>query len=131
MLDYCSAGAFNGEDGYDVTSAVWRPAPLDKASMLDLGVYIETTTRWTPWLRTVFGLREEYYHASDTSLTTGFHGSASQTLFQPKGSLILGPWLKTELYVSAGRGFHSDDVRGVFGTAPLEGFPGTAGKHAR
>jgi len=61
-------------------------------------------------------------------LVTGFAGSGSQTVPQPKGSLILGPWLKTDVYVSAGRGFHSDDVRGVFGTAPLEGFPGVAGK---
>jgi outer membrane receptor protein involved in Fe transport len=80
-----------------------------------------------PWLRTVVGLREEYYRASDHSLTTGFQGSAAETLFQPKGSLILGPFAATELYVSAGRGFHSDDVRGVFGTVPLEGIPGTAG----
>ena len=42
---------------------------------------------------------------------------------------MLGPFYKTELYVSAGRGFHSDDVRGVFGTVPLEGVAdGPAGK---
>src|SRR5262249_20243133 len=51
-----------------------------------------------------------------------------QFLLQPKGSLILGPIAATEFYVSAGRGFHSDDVRGVFGTVPIEGIPGTAGK---
>jgi outer membrane receptor protein involved in Fe transport len=73
------------------------------------------------------GLREEYYRASDHSLTTGFQGSAHQSLFQPKGSLILGPFAATEVYFSAGRGYHSDDVRGVFGTVPLEGLPGTAG----
>jgi outer membrane receptor protein involved in Fe transport len=61
-------------------------------------------------------------------LTTGFSGSTSQTLFQPKGSLVLGPWFQTELYLSAGRGFHSDDVRGVFGTVPIEGIPILAGK---
>jgi outer membrane receptor protein involved in Fe transport len=41
---------------------------------------------------------------------------------------VLGPFFQTELYLSAGRGFHSDDVRGVFGTVPLEGVPGLAGK---
>jgi len=49
-------------------------------------------------------------------------------LLQPKGSLIFGPFAATEVYFSAGRGFHSDDVRGVFGTVPLEGVPGSAGK---
>ncbi len=28
-----------------------------------------------------------------------------------KGSLVFGPWKKTELYLSAGRGFHSNDTR--------------------
>jgi outer membrane receptor protein involved in Fe transport len=95
---------------------------------LDLGPYVEDTTHWTGWLRTVVGLREEYYRASDHSLTTGFQGSTHETLFQPKGSLILGPFAATEIYFSAGRGFHSDDVRGVFGTVPLEGVPGAAGR---
>ena len=100
----------------------------DRVHLNDLGLYVENTTRWTPWLRTVVGLREEAFAASDHSLTTGFSGSTSQSLFQPKGSLILGPWFQTEVYLSAGRGFHSDDVRGVFGTVPIEGIPVLAGK---
>ena len=100
----------------------------DRVHLLDVGPYIEDTTHWTPWLRTVVGVREEYYRATDVSFTTGFDGSTHQTLFQPKGSLILGPFYKSELYFSAGKGFHSDDVRGVFGTVPLEGVPGAAGK---
>jgi outer membrane receptor protein involved in Fe transport len=96
--------------------------------MLDLGPYVETTTRWTPWLRTIVGLREEYYRASDHSYITGFRGTGDETLFQPKGSLVVGPFHQTEFYVSAGQGFHSDDVRGVFGTVPIEGIPGAAGK---
>ncbi|HEX4096140.1 MAG TPA: TonB-dependent receptor, partial [Caulobacteraceae bacterium] len=35
---------------------------------------------------------------------------------------------ETELYFSGGRGFHSDDVRGVFGTVPIEGEPVDAGR---
>jgi hypothetical protein len=113
---------------YGYMSAPIGACNADRASMLDLGPYVETTTRWTPWLRTVIGLREEYYRASDHSFISGFQGSASQTLFQPKGSLVIGPFHQTEFYVSAGRGFHSDDVRGVFGTVPLEGVPAAAGK---
>jgi len=100
----------------------------DQVHLLDLGPYVEDTTHWTDWLRTVVGLREEYYRASDHSVTTGFAGAAHETLLQPKGSLIFGPFAATEVYFSAGRGFHSDDVRGVFGTVPLEGVPGSAGK---
>ena len=66
-------------------------------------------------------------HSSDSSLTTGFQGATHETLLQPKGTLVVGPFALTEVYLSAGRGFHSDDVRGVFGTVPIEGIPGTAG----
>ena len=125
-LDYCSVEQPDGP-------AVQVPATdfncqADKVRLLDAAPYIENTTRWTPWFRTVVGLREEYYWASDRSLISGFSGAAHQFLFQPKGSLVLGPFFKTELYLSAGRGFHSDDVRGVFGTVPLEGIPGAAGQ---
>ena len=109
-------------------AAINHACNADRAHLNDLGVYIQNTTRWTRWLRTEIGLREEDYWADDRSLTTPFAGSGSQTLLQPKGSLVLGPWWRTEVYVSAGRGFHSDDVRGVFGTVPLEGVPATAGK---
>ncbi len=108
--------------------AVQGACNADRVHLGDLGPYLENTTHWLPWLRTVAGLREEYYTASDHSFISGFQGSTSQTLFQPKGSLIFGPFEKTELYLSAGKGFHSDDVRGVFGTVGLEGVGGQAGR---
>ncbi|MBS0363141.1 MAG: TonB-dependent receptor [Proteobacteria bacterium] len=108
--------------------AVGGACTADRVKLLDLGPYVENTTYWTSWLRTIVGLREEYYRASDHSLISGFSGATSQTLFQPKGSIVFGPFHETELYLSAGRGFHSDDVRGVFGTVPLEGVAAAAGK---
>lgn len=110
--------------------AVGLACTADQVELLDAAPYAETQVHWAPWLRTVLGVREEYYRAADHSLTTGFSGSKDQTLFQPKASLILGPFWKTELYLSAGRGFHSDDVRGVFGTAPIVGAPMAAGPTA-
>jgi outer membrane receptor protein involved in Fe transport len=145
-LTYCSlenngaltvpAGATANADG----SVFYIPAnrgacQADLIHLLDLGPYIENTTHWTPWLRTIIGLRDEYYAADDTyegvtavNLTDGSKLQGNQCLLQPKGSVVVGPFYKTELYLSAGRGFHSDDVRGVFGTVPLEGVPGIAGK---
>jgi len=76
----------------------------------------------------VIGAREEIYHAIDHSLTSAqIRTAISQTLFQPKASLIFGPWHATELYFNAGRGFHSDDARGVIGTVPGVGVPLAAG----
>jgi hypothetical protein len=142
VLDYCMVeGPFPAgttpppppadapaSDNATAVPAVNGACNADRVQSNDLGVYVENTTHWTDWLRTVVGLREEDFAANDHSLTTGARSSGAQTLFQPKGSLILGPWFQTELYLNAGRGFHSDDVRGVFGTVPIEGIPALAGK---
>jgi hypothetical protein len=121
------AGAFNDGGLGQPYAAIGGACNADRVGLNDLGVYIENTAHWTPWLRTVIGFREEDFSATDHSLTTGFRGSQSQTLPQPKASLVLGPWFKSELYLSAGEGFHSNDVRGVFGTVALEGLAPTAG----
>jgi outer membrane receptor protein involved in Fe transport len=126
ILNYCEVQQASGPAV--PTPAITGACNADRVHLLDLGPYVEATVRWTPWLRTILGLREEYYHASDESFTTSFKGSGSQTLLQPKASLVLGPWWKTEFYLSIGKGFHSDDVRGVFGTVPLNGLPDAAGR---
>ena len=79
-----------------------------------LGVYGENETRWTPWLRTVSGLRVDPWRARVSSLTQWQNSGASRaSLVSPKVSFILGPWARTEFFVNAGRGFHSNDARGV------------------
>jgi outer membrane receptor protein involved in Fe transport len=118
-LDYCDVQGVPYVQGVHACNA-------DLVELGDTGPYMENTTHWTKWLRTVLGVREEFYNATDNSMITGFKGVGAQALFQPKGSLILGPWANTEFYISGGRGFHSDDVRGVFQTLPLEGIPGTS-----
>jgi outer membrane receptor protein involved in Fe transport len=117
VLDYCESDGGLYAVGKSACNA-------DSVQLGDTGLFAETTTHWLPWLRTLIGVRQEFYNGTDRSLITGFKGVGSQSLFQPKGSLILGPWHQTEFYISAGRGFHSDDVRGVFQTLPLEGIPG-------
>jgi outer membrane receptor protein involved in Fe transport len=93
---------------------------LDRVQIEDLGAYAQTTTHWTGWMRTVLGVREDYITATDKGTNPG---NVSATLFQPKASLIVSPWEDTEFYLSAGRGFHSDDVRGVT-KAALDGVSG-------
>ncbi len=112
VLPNCPDSPFGG--GLSVCNA-------DRVSLGDVGVWIGNTTHWLPWFRTVIAVREEYASGTDQSLVTGFRGSASQTMLQPKGSLVFGPWAKTEFYISAGQGFHSNDLRGVLGTVPALG----------
>ncbi len=131
-LDYCETEQDPAPDGSYVpaiaTPAVNGACDADRAHLGDIGLYIQNTTRFSPWLRTILGLREEYQSAFDHSLVSGFQGRTDQALFQPKGSLVLGPWRETEIYLSAGRGFHSNDVRGVFETVSVEGLPVAAGR---
>ena len=131
-LNYCEEEQAPALDGSYVAPlaypAVNFACDADRVHLGDVAVYGQNTTHWLPWLRTVLGLREEYQTAFDHSFISGFQGDTDQALFQPKGSLIFGPWWKTELYASAGRGFHSNDVRGVFGTVAIEGVPLTAGR---
>ena len=85
----------------------------DQVKEGSVGLYAENSTYWTPWFRSVLGAREDYYRARNANRLTGESNAASAALFQPKASLVFGPWAMTEFYVSAGRGFHSNDVRGA------------------
>ena len=125
VLDYCN---LQQDDAPTLTyAAVNGYCTADRVHMLDVAAYVQNTLHWTPWLRTIVGLREEYYRASDVSFVTGTRGSGHHWLAQPKASVAIGPFAKTELYASYGRGFHSNDVRGVYGTVPAVGTPLASG----
>jgi outer membrane receptor protein involved in Fe transport len=119
---------FNDVSRVPTRSRVTLPAsadPLDffekdRVHLSDVAAYAQVTTHWLPWLRTVVGLREDRIQGSDSGTNPG---EASASLFQPKASLIVTPLATTELYLSAGRGFHSDDLRGV-NQAALTGVAG-------
>jgi len=81
----------------------------DRVKEGSAGVYLQQTNFWTDWFRSIVGVREDYLTASDQGTNSGTTGA---TLFQPKGSLVVSPWTNWEFYVSAGQGFHSNDVRG-------------------
>lgn len=82
-----------------------------------LGVYGQTSVELTPWLRSIVGLRADLARFRVDSLTHAANtGSASDRLLSPKLSMIFGPWVRTEFFVNAGRGFHSNDARGTTAT---------------
>jgi len=93
----------------------------DQVYLFASAIYLQTITHWTSQLRTVLGFREDYQHGTDVDYLAALHetagytngGTAQQPLAQPKGSLIYTVNDALELYVSAGRGFHSADLRGV------------------
>ena len=74
------------------------------------GVFVQYTDYISEWLRFILGAREDYFDATDHGSN---EGSADATIFQPKASVVVTPFTNWEFYVSAGRGFHSNDFRGV------------------
>jgi hypothetical protein len=85
----------------------------DVVDEFSTGLYGENRTRWADKFRTVLGLRGDAYYGHDSSDLAANSGSTTAFIPSPKGSAIFGPWADTELYLSAGRGFHSNDVRGA------------------
>jgi outer membrane receptor protein involved in Fe transport len=93
----------------------------DQVNLFSGALYLQANTYWTPWFRTVLGLRDDYQHGIDQDLLGTLHATAAyinggargQNLLQPKASLIFRPKENLELYLSGGEGFHSADLRGV------------------
>lgn len=83
----------------------------DEVTEWNLSTYAQTTLRFGDLVRAQLGGRLDHFAADDRNLVGGLSGRQDATLTQPKASLIFGPWKRTEVYLSAGRGFHSNDVR--------------------
>lgn len=86
----------------------------DKVKEGSVGLYIQNTVHWTDWMRTTLGYRGDFYNANVNSLLTPANsGNANSSIGSPKLSLVFGPFNKTEFFINAGEGFHSNDARGV------------------
>lgn len=85
----------------------------DSVDEWNVGIYAQNDTRWNPWLRTVLGLRWSRFDFDVRSDVPDNSGNASEDMLSPKVQLVLGPWARTEYYLSYGQGFHSNDARGV------------------
>jgi len=88
----------------------------DKVREASVGIYGESTVRWTDFVRTTLGLRADFYSASVDSDRPVNSGDDIDAILSPKFGVTFGPWESTELYLNAGRGFHSNDARGVMTT---------------
>jgi hypothetical protein len=100
----------------------------DNVSETAVGSYLQNTTPWNSWLRTLVGLRADKVAMDMNSYSNPLNsGSASGNRVSPKLSVILGPWAKTEFFINAGKGFHSNDARGAINKIdPTTGEPVTA-----
>ena len=85
----------------------------DDVKQTSVAVFAEHGLQWQPWFRSVLGLRADAFHFNVKADQAVNGGRVNDQIVSPKAALIFGPWAKTEYYVQAGYGFHSNDARGV------------------
>jgi outer membrane receptor protein involved in Fe transport len=78
-----------------------------------LAAWFQNTAQWTPWLRSIAGLRYDRYRFDIDSSIAENSGKVNDHIASPKLALVLGPWERTEFFVNYGEGFHSNDARGT------------------
>ena len=94
----------------------------DEVGEFSTGVFAENTLYWNSRLRSVLGLRYDYYHFDVDNRTdinkngvdlSANSGKASAGNTSLKASLIYQLSPEWETYIAAGQGFHSNDARGT------------------
>jgi hypothetical protein len=109
--------------GVDQTAARQRVAALGTYSLNEgsTALHGEATLRPVAGLRIIAGLRGDLYHvdvhAKDGAALALGEGRSDQAIVSPKFSAAWSPAAFLELYANWGRGFHSNDARGVVNRA--------------
>jgi hypothetical protein len=101
----------------------------DEIRQTSVGLWGELFVPVAEKVRATAGVRGDLYRFEVDSDDPDNSGSESDSIASPKLALAFGPWAETELYLSGGLGFHSNDGRGVLTTddpstpAPADGTP--------
>jgi hypothetical protein len=110
------------------TEARTRLSTTSQAAAMEstAGVFAQNEIEWTPWFRSMAGLRTDATRFRvDDRLDALNSGVTTASMINPKGGVTFGPWADTEFYVNAGEGFHSNDARGALAVRDLNGNPVT------
>ncbi len=112
-------GLFNTNDRTRVSTV-----RLDDVYQGSLGIYATAKYHVNDWFRMEPGLRADGFYFDVESDNPANSGSETDAIASPKINLVFGPWNETEVYASAGMGFHSNDARGVtISVDPVTGLP--------
>jgi outer membrane receptor protein involved in Fe transport len=108
---------------YDTTARVRRKTvSVTQARVTSYALYAAQELQLAPWWRTQVGARFDRYRFDVNANLPVNSGKASDSIASPKLSMVLGPWYKTEYFLDAGTGFHSNDARGTtIGVDPNDG----------
>ena len=115
-----------GEVGLYGTEARVRTDTVrqDRVEQLSLGAWAEAEWALTERLRTVLGLRADWYDWDVRAFRTENSGSGDDAILSPKATIAWRFSGNVETYLNLGRGFHSNDIRGATITVdPVSGDP--------
>jgi len=143
-------GNFRRRLGRHVDASPFHFGNDDDIRVENIALYASQDVAWTPWLRTVVGLRGDYFDydvADGNPLPLATPGAAPDAaapnpsgvrqvaLLSPKASLVLSPRRELDLYLNYGNGFHSNDARlavtGLGGRVVPRSYAGEVGARAR
>lgn len=85
----------------------------DSVGQTSGAAYAELQTQWSDVVRTTIGLRGDLYRWAVDAGDPVNGGTVTDGIVNPKVAATFGPWRRTEVYVAAGGGFHSNDGRGA------------------
>mgnify|MGYP000477640257 CR=1 FL=1 len=81
---------------------------------LSYSMFTSVHSQWTDWFASIVGLRYDRFEVDVDAISgTAQSGKADDDIVTPKLSLHFGPLADTNFFVNYGRGFHSNDARGV------------------
>jgi outer membrane cobalamin receptor len=104
---------------------IWGKVREDSIRQTSVSLWGESKVQWLEKFRTTLGLRADSYQFDVNSDTPANSGTKNDAIVSPKLALVFGPWSKTEYYLNAGYGFHSNDARGTVTTVNPDPRPGT------
>jgi hypothetical protein len=93
------------------------PGPIADSSIVEtgFGAFAQEDLRFTRWLRMLVGARVDRLDASvsneSQTAVDRVSGDVGQALLSPKGTVIVSPWSRLDLFGNFGNGFHSNDAR--------------------
>jgi hypothetical protein len=100
-------------------------------SEVSYGPNLKLDSQLASWVRVVGGSRFDFFHFDvNDRLDSTLNGSEGDWVPSVKGNVILGPWAKTEVFLNAASGFHSNDARDVVSNPDTDTLPQAAGYEA-
>lgn len=91
----------------------WATVREDSIQWMSLGSFAELGIQWNERFRTLAGLRADHYRFDVDARNSANSGDGSETNFAPSLGAAFAVNDHVEVYANWGRGFHSNDVRGV------------------